>query len=380
MTAQADFLIVGGGVAGLSVAAALAPHGKVLLLEAEAAVGHHSSGRSATFSHFGIGNALVRRLTAYSRAFFQAPPEDFADTPIARRASALFVATPAMAAELEQLIEVMSEHVPDLRLCTEEEMVALFPPLRTGPEAAVGGVLDDDGLRLDADALLQGYARAVRRSGGTILTGQRLASITRAAGTWQVSTERGDRHAAPVLINASGAWADEVAVEAGLAVLGLSPTRRTIIIVDPPEGAKVGDWPFVKTVVDDFYILPEAGRLIASPVDEVPSEPCDAQPDDYDVALAAAKVEEYTDLPVSRVRHRWAGLRTFARDRTPVIGFDPRAEGFFWLAGQGGFGLQTAPAIAEGAAALARRAPWPESLTAAGIHAEALAPDRLIHG
>lgn len=374
---DADFLIIGGGVAGLSAAAALAPHGSVLLLEAEAALGHHASGRSATFSHFGIGNDIVRRLTACSRAFFQAPPEGMADVPLARRASALFVATEAMLPDMDRLEAAMRAHAPAVRRCEAAELTALFPPLRMGGEAAVAGLLDEDGLRLDADALLQAYARQVRSLGGTILSGAAAATIAR-TDAWKVTTPDGSVHRGRVLINAAGAWADLVAEGAGVPPLGLLPKRRTIIIVDPPAGANVAAWPFVKTVVDDFYILPEAGRLIASPVDEVPSEPCDAQPDDYDIALAAWKVEQYTTLSVERVSHRWAGLRTFAPDRTPVIGFDPRAEDFFWLAGQGGFGLQTAPALAVAAAALARGAEWPESLAAAGIRAHHLAPERLI--
>lgn len=375
---EADFVVIGGGVAGLSVAAALAPRARVILIEAEDALGRHSSGRSATFSHFGIGNQLVRRLTAWSRTFFQAPPAGFADTPLSRQASALFIATPAMAGALADLRAAMADHALRMQPCAPAEMAALFPPLRV--ETVAGGVLDPDGLRLDADALLQGYARTLRRAGGTILTGQPVTGIEHGGAGWQVVTDRGERHAAPMLVNAAGAWADRIAARAGLAPLGLAPMRRTIIIVDPPAGADVAGWPFVKTVVDDFYILPEAGRLIASPVDEVPDDPCDAQPDDYDIALAAAKVEEYTILPVARVRHRWAGLRTFAPDRTPVVGFDPRAEGFFWLAGQGGFGLQTAPALAEGAAALATGSAWPTGLAAAGIAPQELAPKRLIHG
>ena len=164
---------------------------------------------------------------------------------------------------------------------------------------------------------------------------------------------------------------------AGVRPLGLRPLRRTIIVVDPPQGAEVRGWPFVKTAVDDFYILPESGRLMASPVDEVESGPCDAQPEDYDVALAAWKVERYTTLAVARIAHRWAGLRTFTADRTPAAGFDPQAPGFFWLAGQGGFGLQTAPAMAEAVEALITGADWPEALTEAGVAAQDLRPERL---
>ena len=194
---------------------------------------------------------------------------------------------------------------------------------------------------------------------------------------WRVADAAGESWTAPVLIDAAGAWADGVAGLAGVRPLGLKPLRRTIIVVDPPVGADVRGWPFVKTAVDDFYILPESGRLMASPVDEVESGPCDAQPQEYDVALAAWKVERYTTLSVARIAHRWAGLRTFAPDRTPVAGFASEVPGFFWLAGQGGFGLQTAPAMAEAVETLATGAAWPEPLAAAGIAPEAQAPRRL---
>jgi D-arginine dehydrogenase len=185
---------------------------------------------------------------------------------------------------------------------------------------------------------------------------------------------------APLIVNAAGAWADLLASQAGLAPLRLTPLRRTAILIDGPDGTETRSWPFTKTVIDDFYMLPEGGKLIASPVDEIAAEPCDAQPEELDVAVAAAKVEEYTTLTVRRIAHSWAGLRTFAPDRTPVVGPDPREPSFFWLAGQGGFGLQTAPAMAAAAASLLLDRQWPQALAAEGVHAHGLSPERLIHG
>jgi D-arginine dehydrogenase len=369
---RADFLIIGGGVAGLSAGARLSRHGRVVVLEGEDALGHHSSGRSATFSHFGIGNRIVRALTAHSRDFFIQAGEGV----LCRRSPALFVATEQMVPTLDALAHDMAAFAPALARPDEAEMLLLFPPLRTGPEAIVAGLLDPDGLRLDSDALLQGYARAIRAVGGEVVMGRRVRSIA-SGDDWLVETEAGESWTAPILINAAGAWADGIAAMAGVRPLGLKPLRRTIIVVDPPQGAEVRDWPFVKTAVDDFYVLPESGRLMASPVDEVESDPCDAQPEDYDIALAAWKVERYTTLSVERIVHRWAGLRTFTADRTPAAGFDRSAPGFFWLAGQGGFGLQTAPAMAEAVEALVTGAPWPDALAQAGLHAGALDPNRL---
>ncbi|MFN3944759.1 MAG: NAD(P)/FAD-dependent oxidoreductase [Allosphingosinicella sp.] len=376
MDSGADFLVIGGGIAGISAAARLARHGRVVVVEAEDALGYHSSGRSATFSHYGIGRGTVRGLTSFSRPFFLDPPPGFADVPLARRAPALFVATEEMRGGLADLVADMRRFSDAIEEVDAAEMRALFPPLRIGPEAVVAGAVDRDGLRLDADALLQAYARAVRASGGEVLTGRRVARVESAGGGWRVASESGESWTAPVLVNAAGAWADRIAGMAGVRPLGLKPLRRTIIVVDPPAGADVRDWPFVKSAVDDFYILPEGGRLMASPVDEVEDDPCDARPEDYDVALAAWKVEQYTTLPVARIAHRWAGLRTFTADRVPTAGFAPDAPGFFWLAGQGGYGLQTAPAMAAAAEALATGGAWPEGLAELGVAPEHVRPER----
>lgn len=373
-----DFLIIGGGVAGLSAAARLARHGPVAVVEAEEAVGYHSSGRSATFSHYGIGNATVRGLTAYSRAFFEDPGgENASPVPLARRAPALFTASEEMMDTLAALRAAMATFTDNLEELDADAMVARVPILRTGPGAMVRGLLDPDGLRLDADALLQAYVRMVRSAGGSVTVGQRITGIGRTGNGWQVTTDKGESWEAPVMVNAAGAWADHVGTLAGVRPLGLEPKRRTIIMVDPPEGCDVRDWPFVKTAVDDFYFLPEAGKLIASPVDEVPSEPMDCWPEEYDIALAASKVEHYTTLEVRHISHSWAGLRSFVADRVPTAGFAPDAPGFFWLAGQGGFGLQTAPAMAEIVESLVIGSPWPEGLEALGVATENILPQRL---
>jgi len=359
---RADFLILGGGIAGLSAAARLARHGRVVLLEGEEALGYHSSGRSVSFSHYGIGSHAVRALTAYSRPFF-APP-------LGRAFPTLYFADEESLTRLDALGDDMARFTDDIRAVDRRDMAALFPPLRP---AAVRGLLDPTGLKLDADLILQTLARAVRAAGGAVLTGRRVAAVEPG---WTVRTEAGESFAAPVLVNAAGAWADQVAALAGVAPLGLDPRRRTIIVVDPPAGAHAEAWPFVHSVAGDFYLLPEAGRLLVSPVDEVPSDPGDAQPEDYDVALAADRLEHYTTIPVARIAHRWAGLRTFTRDRVPTAGFAPDAPGFFWLAGQGGYGFQTAPALAEIAEALIAGAPWPKGLAERGVLVEQVAPGR----
>jgi D-arginine dehydrogenase len=380
MNSTADFLIVGGGIAGLSAAARLARHGKVVVLEGEEALGYHSSGRSVSYSHFGIGNAAVRGLTAWSRAFFERPAEGFCPSPLCRIAPSLYFATEEMLPALEALDAEMARFTDATRWVDAGEMSALCPVLRTGEGAAVRGIFDPSAIKLDTDALLQAFVRATRAAGGEVLTGRRVAAVERQGEAWQVRTEDGGTFAAPVLVNAAGAWADRLAAMAGVGSIGIVPKRRTIIVVDPPAGVDSGRWPFVHTAAGDFYMLPEAGQILASPVDEVEDEACDAQPEEYDVALAAYRLEQYTTLAVTRIAHRWAGLRSFVADRTPTAGFDPRAPGFFWLVGQGGYGLQTAPAMAAIVEALATGGGWPDGLAELGVTPEAVRPERLLGG
>ncbi len=377
MPSTADFIIIGGGVAGLSAAARLALHGQVVVLEAEEAVGYHSSGRSAAFYHFGLGNPLVRGLTAWSRPFFDAPPAGFTEVPLATPKAALFIATEAMRAELDDLGAEMRRFTDTVETADEAAMRALCPLLKFGEGGIVAGLVDHGGRSLDADALLQGFARQAR-SRGTVRVRHRIARLEQSGAGWTATTEAGDSYRAPIVVNAAGAWADHVAEMAGVAPIGLQPRRRTIIVFDPPQGTDVRDWPFIKTPGDVFYILPQGNRLLACPNDETDTPPCDAQPEEYDVALAAHLVEEFTTLPPPRLTGRWAGLRSFVKDRMPVAGFAPDAPGFFWLAGQGGFGLQTSPAMSALAEALILGSDWPSGLAELGVTAEAVSPNRLI--
>ena len=377
MPSTADFIIIGGGVAGLSAAARLALHGQVVVLEAEEAVGYHSSGRSAAFYHFGLGNPLVRGLTAWSRPFFDAPPAAFTEVPLATPKAALFIATEAMRAELDDLGAEMRRFTDTVETADEAAMRALCPLLKLGEGGIVAGLVDHGGRSLDADALLQGFARQAR-SRGTVRVRHRIARLEQSGAGWTATTEAGDSYSAPIVVNAAGAWADHVAEMAGVAPIGLQPRRRTIIVFDPPQGTDVRDWPFIKTPGDVFYILPQGNRLLACPNDETDTPPCDAQPEEYDVALAAHLVEEFTTLPPPRLTGRWAGLRSFVKDRMPVAGFAPDAPGFFWLAGQGGFGLQTSPAMSALAEALILGSDWPSGLAELGVTAEAVSPNRLI--
>lgn len=370
---SSDIIVVGGGVAGLSAASALAKHAKVSVLEAESAVGYHSSGRSATMLHYALGDPLVRALTLASRGFFDAPPPSFSDVALGHRMPVLIHARENELAELERLRAGIAPFA-ELERIGAEDILGLCPVIRTGEGGAVAGLLDRNGIRLDTHALLQGHVRTLHQNGGTIANDARVNRVERSGDAWIVRTEPGDTYSAPIIVNAAGAWADNIAAMGGIDTLGLAPLRRTIITFDSPDGTDVTGWPFAKTVADELYFAPESGRLFASPMDEVPTDPCDAQPDEYEVALAAHRVEERTTMQVARIHSRWAGLRTFAPDRHLVAGFDRRADGFFWLAGQGGYGLQTSPIMAQIVESLIAGMPWPIDAVAA----EELSPSRFL--
>lgn len=361
-----DFLVIGAGIAGLSAAARLARHGRTVVCEAEAAPGVHASGRSAAFAHFDMDAPLVRALTAASLPLLEEPG--------ARRHPALFIALEGQEADLARVEAGYREWAPVERLSGQEAQ-ALVPVLKTGADGIIGALLDPNGRKLDAHALLEGHRRALLQAGGLVATNAPVEAIRFAEGRWQIDTP-GQSFAAKVVVNAAGAWADNVASLAGVAPVGIRPLRRTVITFDVDQD--VSQWPFTKTVGPGFYIEPEGrGRLLACPMDEYPSKACDAQPEEEDVALAAWRVEQATTLTIPRLASKWAGLRSFTPDRLPVAGFDAHAPGFFWLAGQGGFGLQTSPAMALAAEALATGGPWPAELRAVGVTAAKLAKERL---
>jgi D-arginine dehydrogenase len=363
-----DILVIGGGIAGLSAAAALSKHARVTVLEAEEQIGFHSSGRSATMLHYALGDRLVRALTLASRPFFDSPPDGFGE--LGRRMPMLVHAREDERGALDAL-EAELVLFAQLERLDSRGVHELCPLLK---DDAVHGIADRNGIRLDPHALLQGNLRQLRSRGGELHTGQRVDSIERAGGVWTVTSEKGESFSAPIVVNAAGSWADQIAKLAGVQPLGLQPKRRMIITFDAPSGTELDGLPFAKTVGDELYFAPESGRLFASPMDEVPSEPCDAQPDEYEVALAAYRMEERTTVKVERIHSRWAGLRTFTPDRHPAAGFAPDAVGFFWLAGQGGFGLQTSPAMAAVVESMIAGMPWPVS----DISREKLLPDRFL--
>lgn len=369
-----DFIVVGAGIAGASIAYELASSGSVCLIEAEPRPGIHATGRSAALFAPTYGGREIRAVTRASRAFFDQPPAGFCDHPLLNPRGCLYIARADQGKRLDDMVETIRASGGNVAAIDIKEALVRVPLMRAGYLATAA--FDSDAMDIDVHALHQGFIRGARSAGVRLFTGARTTQIERRNGVWSVMVN-GESVGGAVLVNAAGAWADEVAEACGADRLGLQPFRRTALLVDAPDGVDVRRWPAVIDADEEFYFKPDAGQLLLSPADEAPQTPGDAQPEEWDVALGVERVEAALDIEVRRVRHRWAGLRTFAPDRVPVVGFDARVEGFFWCAGQGGYGIQTAPAMARSAAALARHESLPADVAAQGLKAADLSPWRL---
>jgi len=367
-----DFVIVGSGMAGAGVAYELADRASVLLLERESAHGYHTTGRSAALYIETYGNAVIRGLTRSSRPFFEAPPEGFCDYPLLTPRGCLYI---ARSDQMDALAAMAAEVGASAETLGRDEVLALAPSLRA--DYVAGGLLEADAMDADVGALHQGFLRGARQRGADVRLDQEVVAIERGPEGFVLTCADGATYETGVVINAAGAWADVIAGLAGAAPVGLQPMRRTAAVFDAPPGVDARAWPAIIDVDEQFYFKPEAGRLLVSPADETPSEPCDAWADDMDVAVCIDRIQAAADIPVQRIVRSWAGLRSFVADRSPVIGFDGKVPGFFWLAGQGGYGVQTAPAAARTAAALALGEALPADISANDVSAENLSPTRL---
>ncbi len=368
-----DFAIIGAGMAGASAAYELADRARVMVLERESQPGYHTTGRSAALYTETYGNAVMRALTTASKGFYRTPPPGFADGPLLTPRGTLLVAGEARVAALEATRAACARLVDNLHWWDGAQVRARVPVFAGGKVAA--GLFEPDAMDIDVHRLHQGYLRGLRVRGGRLRCNAPVTALHREGGHWRIVTPSASLRAA-VVVNAAGAWADEVAALAGAAPVGLQPLRRTAITFDAPASADIHHWPAVIDVDEQWYFKPDAGRLLASPADETPSPPCDAQPEDYDIAVLMERLCAATTLTVPVLRSRWAGLRCFVADRTVVAGYDPRVAGFFWLAGQGGYGIQTAPAMGRTAAALALGEPLPSEVSDLGVEAATLAPGR----
>jgi len=324
-----ETIVIGAGMAGATAAAQLALSGrKTALLEAEDSAGYHTTGRSAAIWILNYGSADARILTGASRAFFEAPPPGFTEAPLAQQRAVVFIAPPEQQAHLGEMIAQGQGMVP----ISPTAVRALVPALKPG--YAVAGGIEADAFDMDVAALHQGYLRQLRQLGGVLALRHRAGRLERVGGEWRVETAGGQVFAAPVVVNAAGAWGDEVAGLAGVRPVGLQPKRRTACIIDP--GMECADWPMLGDVDHSWYVRPEArSKLMVSSADENDDTAHDVQPDELDVAIAIDRMQQALDIPVKRIEHSWAGLRTFSRDRGLVIG-PCEVPGFHWLCGQGG--------------------------------------------
>ncbi len=375
---QADFLVIGGGIAGASVAYFLAPHGCVILLERETQPGYHSTGRSAALFDESYGSLQVNALTRASRAFFESPPAGFCDGPLLSPRGALTVAEPGQETELQACWDSLRTTVPRARLLNAQQACAVLPVLR--PEVVLGAVLNPEPADMDVHALHQGYLRGLTRSGGTVVCQAEVTALQYSSGQWQVQAGDASQqtlYQAPVVINAAGAWADVIAQRAAVRPLGLQPKRRSAMIFAPPAGVDCRQWPMAFGILEDWYFKPDAGQLLGSPANVDPVEPQDVQPEELDIAIAIDAIEHISTLQIRRPSRTWAGLRSFVADGDLVGGFEPQVPGFFWVAGQGGYGVMTSPAMGEACAAIARGQEMPAHLAAFGLTPDLLSPKRL---
>ncbi|HEX3423550.1 MAG TPA: FAD-binding oxidoreductase [Sphingomicrobium sp.] len=345
--AEFDIIIVGGGIAGASIGAEVSGKRRTLIVEAEDRCGYHATGRSAAFYLESYGGPDVAKLTLASRDFLARPPSEFSDKGFLRVRGDLHVTRDALP-KLPSSVEI--------RIVERLELERLIPGIRPNWRRAV---FEPGCADIDVGGLHSAFLRQFRKNGGLVQTSAKLVHAERKRGSWDVTLEDGSILKASILVNAAGAWADKIAKASGTRPLGIAPMRRTMIQLRVGRSG-LRDLPLVDDSEGTFYFKGESDNsLWLTPHDEIPSEPCDARPEELDVALAIDRFQNVVDWPIERVERSWAGLRSFAPDRLPVYGFDEIVPGFFWCAGQGGFGIQTSPAAAKmaGASLLDENAP-----------------------
>ena len=374
MNRVVDFAVVGAGIAGASAGYELSRHGTVQVFEMEATAGHHSTGRSAALYTECDGLTPLRRLAMASKDFLLNPPAGFTDGTILSERQVLFVAKTGNADILDTFLADQRSLVPNINRVDPAEARRLCGALR--PERLAGGVLEPGAMDIDVHALHQGFLGGLRGRGGKLATSSPVVGLERLDHGWRVKTSK-ETVDAGVVVNAAGAWCDVVGAMAGVRPIGLVPKRRTAFTFAAPEGSGHESWPMVVDLEGDFYFRPEGPNLLASPEDETPVAPQDIRHEELDVALAIERIQEVTTMEIRHVRSAWAGLRSFVADNLPVIGMDPDAGGFFWLAGQGGYGIMTSPAMSRTAASLITTGQMPEDVTAHGVTEDDLSPTRL---
>ncbi len=366
--------VIGGGIAGTSAAYELAASADVTVFEQESTCGYHSTGRSAALFTECYGDPIVRRLAMASRAFLEQPPLGFTDDPILHPRPVMFIGTAEQESTLAAAIPGYQGMVPSVHAVDAAETIARCPIL--DPAVIVGGIVEPEARDIDVHVLHLGFQRGVRERGGRIITSSGVVALSRKGDEWAVESATGsDRF--DVIVNAAGAWCDAVGRMAGSQLIGLIPKRRTAFTFAPPVDTAHNTWPMVMDIAEQFYFRPEGPQVLVSPCDETPMDPHDVHHDEIDVAMGIAKIEAVTTINIRSVAHAWAGLRSFVADHRPVNGWDPDVDGFYWIAGQGGFGIKTSPAMGRFAAGMIIKGAAPTDLSALGVTADALGVARL---
>ena len=372
---RADFVIIGAGIAGASAAYWLAPHGKVVILEREPHAGYHSTGRSAALYMASYGNEQVRALTLASKPFFDAPPHGFSEHPLLSPRGALMVAERGQELVLEQHWAVLEQMKTGARRLTPAQACELSPALRS--ERIVDALIEPDAADMDVNAIHQGYLRGLVAQGGELRVNSEVVDLVRHEDRWIVTTKGNENWQAPIVIDAAGAWADEIAHLAGATRVGLQPCRRSALLFTPEGFGDFSKWPMTYGASENWYFKPDARQMLVSPANADLVAPQDVQPEELDIAIAIDRIESVTHFKIRRPSHTWAGLRSFVEDHGLVGGFDEIQPGFFWIAAQGGYGIQTSPAMGEACAALVRGMPIPSAIADWGLTKEMLSASRL---
>ena len=368
-----DFAVIGAGIAGASIAAELSQQANVILFEKESQPGYHSTGRSAAMYIPSYGPLPIQALTKASGDFFNNPPQAFGNTPLLSPRSELLIARDDQLSVLDQFAVEYSGN-EDISTLSTKEVIERCPILKPGYAAA--GILDSSGSDINVDALHQYYLSHFKSNGGQLSVKTEIQSLKQRAGTWQIGTDNGD-YIARTIINAAGAWCDHIGTLAGAEPIGLIPKRRTAMTITVSDFPGFDNMPLTADIEELFYCKPDAGNLLISPANENPSPPCDVQPEELDIAQCIDRIETAFELDVTTIVSKWAGLRSFVDDKCPVVGYSHKINNFFWLAGQGGYGIQSSPALAKLASALALNEPPPPDILRFGLNTESISVDRL---
>lgn len=374
-----DFAIVGAGIAGVSAAYSLAPKARVIILEREHVAAYHTTGRSAALHSETYGSAEIRAITVASGRFYREPPQGFSDHALLTPRGAVIAGRAEQESALRTAAADYAKLVPSVRWLDPAETLRLQPLFK--PEAVQGGaIFEPEADDMDVASIHGGFLRGARAAGAVLRLEAEVTALERKDGRWLISFRSGEAIAATNIINAAGAWADVLAGLAGVAPVGLVPKRRTAFTFDSPPGLDIAALPMAIDFDETFYFKPEVGQFLASPADETPSVPCDAQPEEMDIAVAVDRIETATTLQIRRIKNKWAGLRSFVSDKNLVAGYDKAVPGFFWLAGQGGYGIQTGAAAGRLAASLALGQGLPGDIAELGVTEAALSPARFASG